>query len=658
MQQRTKGQPGWRTIAIACALLAAILPPAARLAAGPQGATVHVRWQASVDDATRQRLEERLGLADPRALDAATWQYDLINPSRNTIRAVVTDAAVEDTHHLDRSSYALDPGAARTGRRTRFAAGSMIVAAADRIAIALAALALLLVLLAAAGRAPTAAGLAQGLARAIRMLRPPDADAPPGDARVSVAEDRHSPERPGAWTAAVMLAAIPLVGALCFTLWTTPYPITEAVAMFEDIEEQPVTRFLSPYRAYFRPASYAAFSAIWHGAPSQDAALVLLRLMTLVPVVVLVLLFVWHLRPRTAIEAGAAAAAVAVLVGSPGFRDNIEVGIPDTIIGMAAVFIAWVVLNQPRRWWHPPALLACALIAIGFKEQGLVIVPLIIGAWWARAPGATRTMAITAAVIAVGYIALRLVGSSAWAPFEQDVGFGFSEINAKEAAVQFGRFLPVIYVYNAAATVSNVLFAEPTRGVFEVVRAILDARVQPWQVLQVASSAGLTIVIAWWGIAALRSTRRAGWTIEARLFLVSTIVLLAAGALSFNYSRERLAGMAAVFYAAAAFFALRAAAVRLVDAPRRRLVAGGLALTLLAAAWHVRAVGTLESARVHSWGNQREWFVLIDRRRIDFGHRPIYMRIMESMVEQGRNPDAPRPTHFPGPIAMLLGPPR
>ena len=115
--------------------------------------------------------------------------------------------------------------------------------------------------------------------------------------------------------------------------------------------------------------------------------------------------------------------------------------------------------------------------------------------------------------------------------------------------------------------------------------------------------------------------------------------------------------MAVVFYALATFFAVREAASRMIAGTRVRLVMAGLGLAILAAAWQTRTVATLEYARVHSWGNQVEWFVRLPTRRLDFAHRPVYLTIMESMIEQGTDPSAPHPTRFPGWVFRMTGRP-
>ena len=131
-----------RAIAMVFLVLAIALPVAARLAAGPPGAMVHVRWQPSVDSAARRNAEERLGLANGQRQDEQTWRYDLIEASRDRIRALVLEPNVADTHYIDRAAYSLDPSAERTARLSRFrVAGPLAVDTADWSALMLVVLA-------------------------------------------------------------------------------------------------------------------------------------------------------------------------------------------------------------------------------------------------------------------------------------------------------------------------------------------------------------------------------------------------------------------------------------------------------------------------------------------------------------------------------------
>jgi hypothetical protein len=249
---------------------------------------------------------------------------------------------------------------------------------------------------------------------------------------------------------------------------------------------------------------------------------------------------------------------------------------------------------------------------------------------------------------------MRLTRSS-WPLFEQSVGLGFIEIEPRDAAVRFGAFPFFVYAYSGASTIANVLFSEPTRGVFSIVHHLIQGRPEVWEMIHLFSSLGLTAVIAWWGIRSLKTTTWDRWSPESRVFIAMLVALLASGVLSFNYSRDRLGGMALVFYALAAFHAVRAAAARTLGAPGRRFVVASLGLALLAAAWHTRVASTIEIARIFALRNQTEWLVMLPERRREFAERPVYLHIMQTMIDQGTERTAPYPTRYPRWIDRTLG---
>jgi len=462
-------------------------------------------------------------------------------------------------------------------------------------------------------------------------------------------------ERPYLWTVVVLIAAAPLVTLLCLTLWRMPFPASEAIAIFEDVARQPALAFAVPDTAYYRPLFHITISAMWHNAGSLAAALGWIKLLHIVPIVLLVALFVAHVRPRTFVEAAAAAAGLAVVIGSPGFRDNLEIPLSYTIVGMPLALAVWMLLTRERRMWHQPLIVALVLVAIGFKEQGLVLVPLVLAMWWMRAPGASGITAAALTGVAVVYVVLRAMWNEEWSMFEQAVGLGFGEMEPAEAEARYGQFPYFLYAYSGAATIANVLFAEPTRGTFSIVRALLDGHPQPWQLVHLGSSVALTSIIAWWAVGIVKQAVRTGWSDDARLCVALVIVLLASGALSFNYSRDRLGGMAVPLYALAAYHALHAAVDRVSTAPRLPFAAAALMLFVVAAGWQLRALGTLERTRLTSTRNQTEWLVALPQRRFEFADRPVYLRIMHSMIEQGTAADIPRPTRFPRRISQWIG---
>jgi len=458
------------------------------------------------------------------------------------------------------------------------------------------------------------------------------------------------------WTAAAFAITAPLLLTLVRVLWHTPYPISETIALLEDVDTSPASFFLDPARkSWYRPLYHLTWMALWRGTGSLDAALALFKTIEVTAVGGLIALLIWHLRPRTAIAAGAATFAVAVLVGTPGFRDNLELPLIYTTVGMPLLLIVWMLLERDSRWWHTPVILALTILAIGYKEQGLVIVPVVLVAWWMGAPGASRTTAAAIVIMTAVYLAIRFSTSGSWPTFVQDVGYGFTMLSPDQATTRFGTFPLGMYIYNVIGTMTNILFSEPTAGVFTVVRDVRNGEVTVWEINHVISSAVLTALIAWWGIRTLRENRGAPWSPESRVFAATVIAVAASGALGFNYTRDRLGGMAAVFYALAAYYAIRAVAERLVGVPRPTVVAMSVALMLLAGAWQLRTIGTVEYARLTAFKDRREWITNLQRRRVEFVNRAAYLRILDAMIDQGTPSSVPRPTPLPDWAGSTIG---
>ena len=458
------------------------------------------------------------------------------------------------------------------------------------------------------------------------------------------------------WSAVVIGLSLPMLMLLCWTLWTEPFSMGETVSILEDVADRPLLEFFSPTGSYYRPVYFMVLSALWNTMPSLEAMLSAVRLLHIVPVLLVVALVIQHARPQTAVDSAAVLVAIAVLLGSPGFIDNIELPLSYTIVGMAAILITWTLMEREYRAWHAPVIVVMTLVAIGFKEQGLILVPVILVAWWAGAQGTGRVAVASVVVLGVAYVLMRLILHDASLPmFEQDVGFGFGRLSPGEAEARFGGFPLWLYAYSAASTISNVLFAEPTGGVFGIVASAGEGMLEPWQVVHLLSSVALTGVITWWGVSALERRGPRPWSPEARLAIVTLVALLASGALSFNYSRDRLGGMAVVFYALSAFHAIRFAVNRIANARSALVLAGAMLLVVVAASWQVRALYTLEYKRLAAVKVQREWLIQFDERRSEFAALSTRLGILESMAEQGTEATVIYYTPYPRWLIRMLG---
>jgi hypothetical protein len=92
-------------IGIAFFALAGTVYGVLRLTYGTRPVYVHVRWAESVDEPTQRRLERLYRLDQPERREGRTWGYALNNLSRDNIRALVTDSAIEDTHQIHRTAF-------------------------------------------------------------------------------------------------------------------------------------------------------------------------------------------------------------------------------------------------------------------------------------------------------------------------------------------------------------------------------------------------------------------------------------------------------------------------------------------------------------------------------------------------------------------------
>jgi hypothetical protein len=77
---------------------------------------VYVRWRAGVSETARTEIERELKLLAGEPYDATTWSYDLGDPSRQAIGALVAHRSVEDTGNIDRARLTVidDTRAGRT----------------------------------------------------------------------------------------------------------------------------------------------------------------------------------------------------------------------------------------------------------------------------------------------------------------------------------------------------------------------------------------------------------------------------------------------------------------------------------------------------------------------------------------------------------------
>jgi hypothetical protein len=319
---------------------------------------------------------------------------------------------------------------------------------------------------------------------------------------------------------------------------------------------------------------------------------------------------------------------------------------------MVLALVAIRLLDRPWRWWHEPAAWALAIAAALMKEQGLAVAAMLAAGALAGAPGLGRRSGGAIAAAAIAYGLLRAVQAANGPPFLRDIGLGFELLNETEASARFGGWPWPIYAYNVAATAGHILFGEPTRGVFEVTRAVWHGVALPAQWIQVCALTSVTSLVGWWTARAVRASAapRDRWL--AWVFLAA---LATTAALGFNYTRDRFDGVAVTVYAVVAFAAIRAVLGRVVLWQPLRLAAAAAAFAVLVLAWQTRAAGTAYYVRETAWQNRKEWILDYYGRQHDPRHaNATYQRLMAAMRAQGRDPSVPNQP-LPRWVSTMMG---
>jgi hypothetical protein len=266
------------------------------------------------------------------------------------------------------------------------------------------------------------------------------------------------------------------------------------------------------------------------------------------------------------------------------------------VAGAAAGFTPWA-----RRWeymWFPVTL--CAALAL---ESGLLLVPVLIALWLARAPGVTiRGVAAALVAVAVYAVVHLWLGRSldAGAAYTHS-GLGFSAATPERLEATFGRWPWLFWFYNVVATLFTVAFSEPREGTYAFIDSILRGTTPTWKWLHVISSLVTTAIIV------LAFPRR-NMTLRDRWVTATAIGLIVGGsALGFLYTRDRIALPVGIGYSMLVYVTLSA----LLGKPRvarGRMVIGTVA-SLLAAVWLVRDAEMYWFLRDLAWEHHREWSI-------------------------------------------------
>jgi hypothetical protein len=354
---------------------------------------------------------------------------------------------------------------------------------------------------------------------------------------------------------------------------------------------------------YFRPFRRALIKLVFDA--SAGHYYVAFRGFQVLQLVVLLLLVARMLRVRSAPGLLSLPLALAVLVGIHTFAGTVREGLPiNHFLTILICCAAAVNIAQAERSVTTDIAAIALLVAAALTiESGLLVWVIFVVCYAVGYRGVSRRAAIAATACVALYFVVRFVviGGAAPGLNERSAGFGFSVLDPDDLVRRFGSNPLPFYVYNVLCAISTVLFAEPRGGVWIFVRELTGGRPEPWQVVNVVTSAATTLILVRFALSRVRGWRR-GEIHDADRFLILLLAIVPANALfAGGYEKDVIMSPAGLFYAAAAYFVFRdlLADTRIPVAP--------VLVLIVSIGWSVRFIGIHDSLRARALSVQDEW---------------------------------------------------
>ena len=311
-------------------------------------------------------------------------------------------------------------------------------------------------------------------------------------------------------------------------------------------------------------------------------------------------LLVWIFRPVGSVRGLAACLALACVVGLHTSRALfLFVPLNAHSVALGLVLLAVALAIEPRTRAVDWVFFPLTLVALFVLESGLLIAPLVLVLWWARAPGVGLRGATAMAAAVACYVAVRFaVGAVEGTSLYTGTGLWFAGLDPETLSEIFKHAPWLFWLYNVLSGFLTVAASEPRAGIFEFLASVLRGDTALWRWWHVGSSLLTTAVIVF----ALTVYRPAS-TRDRLLVLAGLTLVVFGSALGFLYARDRIALSAGVGYGVLLYVSV-ATLLERQSTPRRFLV--GI-VGVVAAAWLVRGAETYFQLRDTAWAHRLEW---------------------------------------------------
>ena len=367
----------------------------------------------------------------------------------------------------------------------------------------------------------------------------------------------------------------------------------------------------------------------------------------------LIVLFTLLARPRDWTGVAALSFAMLVLTGLHTFGGMMREAYPINHFLLIAIYCLAVFAIAESKGGLLADAAACVLFAVASLtlESGLVILGIGIAAYVSGLRGISRGALIAMAVLAAGYIVLRvpvlhMIGNSVG---ERQTGFGTEMLNTAQLRERFGDTPWLLYGYTIFCSLLTVPFSQPIAGQWTAFQP-WDPQAPPLFFLNdIGTSLVATAVVVWYLTRRRPPDGRRRWRDPAPLVMLAT--LAGSALLSYAYAKSEIMSAAGVFYALVVYLAVRELAERLVRMPQVLVL---LAILFVSSAWAWRAMGLQYRLQRGAFDARSEWVL----RMPPYSNPPVpasEMRLTPRMQDEALHRGRTNPYLLWPPYARLWG---
>jgi hypothetical protein len=362
--------------------------------------------------------------------------------------------------------------------------------------------------------------------------------------------------------------------------------------------------------SYLRPFLWAELKLVYDLSGGNYFAW--FRGVHVLQIVLLTLLYLALVRPRTMRDAAILPLGLAVLIGLHTFAGTLREAFPiNTFMTVLILCFATAVLSfASYRWWNDLLAVLLFVTAALTVESGLLVAVIVVGAALTGCRGISRAGVAAILVLLAGYFVLRFGVLDVGSPglVERSAGFGTRVLDPQELVERFGSNPFGFYLYNVVTAMLSVLFSEPNGGVFRMIPAIARLDIEPSMIVNLVASLGATAIVA-----TFAWRRRHDWLSrrferDDRLVLLFLMVLGANAVFCYGYQKDYIMSPAGAFLAVAVFVAARGILASMPHALSRRTAVLAIGCcAIVATTWAARVAGTFVGLRNVAYVDRTEW---------------------------------------------------